>query len=356
MEFTKEQDEIYESYKDYLDLVPIAFKGFGFKEQRYYCRDDFFNETEWNRKNSNFPLIVCSEAGYHFCLSLHDVFKYYSKNVSSIRFCVIEYDKNEFKHNGDKSITRAFRILEDITEEARAITVNTDYDFKKKWKTQWIIDNKDEFDKMIESAKEVRLKEAERKAKIETLEKIKPFLKEEKEKALKEENLAIAQNLGLNHVKKLQEKYQNIYIGGSLGLFLHGMKIPRFFNTSNSDLDIVIPYFQIFESSDGLTIKHENAKASGNDFDETFILTTDYGTTKVDVKIDPKQAYEIIEFDGVKYKVTKIEKIWEAKIRYALGRNGKKHLNDLKQLMIQSSKVVLKEGTKSSNGIELFFT
>ena len=147
-----------------------------------------------------------------------------------------------------------------------------------------------------------------------------------------ETNKVMAEKLNLKALREFQEKFPMCHAGGSLGLFLHGIRLERFNNANGSDFDLVIPYFHLFESVEGFTINWEDAKASGNDFDETFICVTKNGQFKVDIKIDPKQRYEIIEYQGFKYKVSKLECILEAKIRYALGKFGKKHLQDIYEM------------------------
>ena len=62
------------------------------------------------------------------------------------------------------------------------------------------------------------------------------------------------------------------------------------------------------------------------------------GNTKVDLRIDPKQRYEIIEHDGFKFKVSNLLTILEAKMRYALLPNGGKHKKDLLEMIIRVPK------------------
>lgn len=62
------------------------------------------------------------------------------------------------------------------------------------------------------------------------------------------------------------------------------------------------------------------------------------GNIKVDYRIDPKQRYEIIEYDGFKFKVSNLLTILEAKMRYAMLPNGKKHKSDLEEMVIKVPK------------------
>ena len=132
------------------------------------------------------------------------------------------------------------------------------------------------------------------------------------------------------------------HVGGSAGLFLHGVRLKRWLKNSSSDLDFVSPYFVLpqktLKTTDGdeLEVFYKDAKASGNDFDETFIV----GDTKIDYKIDPKQRYELIEFRGVTYKVSDLLTIMEAKMRYAQKPSGGKHRQDLKEMVVKHKEEV----------------
>jgi hypothetical protein len=341
-------EEIEKKYGDYFHLAPIAFKGFSYSQgSGLNCRTECFKENEWNNHKNNLPLKLCSDTGYHFSINIYDVFQFYPISVNT-RFFLIEYDPTNVILGGDKSITKKFKTLEDVSVYCGKNNVfeHQIEEIKRKHQRIWILNNYETF---INKAKElIKLEEFKRieKERKELLSKSKQLVIDEYEAKLKDEYQRMADSLGLHYVREIQERYPNVYIGGSLALFLHGMKIPRFFNRT-SDIDLVVPYFHLFESSEGFTVKHENPKASGNDFDDTFILTTMSGSIKVDVKIDPMQAYEIVNFAGVNYKVTKAEKIWEAKLRYALKGNNK-HLEDLKELMKVSSKSILSKNSDVS--------
>lgn len=69
----------------------------------------------------------------------------------------------------------------------------------------------------------------------------------------------------------------------------------------------------------------EKEYKSGCDFDECITISG----IKADVRIDNHQKYNIIEFEGFKYKVSALEAIWAAKLRY----NAKKHNDDLREAM-----------------------
>lgn len=145
-------------------------------------------------------------------------------------------------------------------------------------------------------------------------------------------------------LKEIQTKYPMFHIGGSVGLYLHGVRLKRWFDSNkSSDYDMVSPYFVLPEGKVGEEeIEYLDAKASANDFDETFIV----GGTKVDIRIDPKQRYEIVEHDGFKFKVSNLLTILEAKMRYALLPNGNKHKKDIEEMVIKSPKQI-KENEKN---------
>lgn len=218
---------------------------------------------------------MCSSQGYHFCRRLEDVFKHY-KNDGKNRFFNIEilgnvsHDTTEspIKYGGNKSITTAFRLVSEIPKEDLA-----------------------------------------------------KLLKEKEDKELED-------NFNLAEVRFLQEQNPYAHIGGSVALWLHGLNLKRWGKGSSSDLDLVVPFFFQWNKTAEFDIDYKDAKSSGNDFDETFILNS----VKVDVKIDNTQRYEIIERGGFKYKVSSLETILEAKLRYAM--NGQsKHKEDIRELL-----------------------
>lgn len=215
---------------------------------------------------------LCTEDGYHFCKTLEQVFSHYPNNGDN-RFFKIEILGNT-THGDDKSITTAFRLVEEVSPEA---------------------------------LKEVKFKnEAE----------------------------SLGEDFNLSLVRFLQTKYPHIHVGGSTGLFLHGLWLSRW-KSGVGDLDLVAPFYTFFEGDvekekkdQEFKLENKDGKASGNDFDQTFFLNG----KKVDVRIDPKQSYDIIQLDGFRYKVSKIETILAAKLRYAM--NGQaKHRDDIFELV-----------------------
>lgn len=246
--------------------MKIAYKGF---DKDLKCRGEQFTVGEIYSKNLEVKNPkTCSSDGYHYCNKLEDVFNHYADNNSN-RFCEIQI-LGAYTDEKDKSVTTSFRILREISRyELNQMQLET------------------------------------QTAKIES-------------------------RLHLDTVKEIQERYPMFHVGGSVGLFLHGVRLKRWLGKNSSDLDMVSPYFVLVENPEGEdgVVEHLDGKASANDFDETFI----YDGVKVDYKIDPKQRYEIIEYKGFKYKVSPLLTIFEAKMRYAL--NGQtKHKKDVMEII-----------------------
>ena len=241
----------------------------------------------YSKENIENPRL-CSNEGYHYCNDLEDVFNHYKRDGKN-RFFKIEVlcnftDDREYE---SKSITTSFKLLEELSE-----------DFFEEW------------DSHADERKEVR------------------------------ELRKIEKNLKLDAVKIIQTKYPTFHVGGSIGLFLHGIRLKRLINNKSSDIDMIAPYFILPEfnsdeddEDDEVDSEYKDAKKSGNDFDETFVLYGDFGSVKIDYRIDPHQRYEIIEYKGFKYKVSPLMTIMDAKMKYAM--NGqRKHAQDIKEMIL----------------------
>lgn len=139
------------------------------------------------------------------------------------------------------------------------------------------------------------------------------------------------ENLNIQVLKDIQTKYPYFHVGGSVGLFLHGVRLSRWLKSTRSDIDLIAPFFILPEGKIGdEDVEYINGKPSANDFDESFIV----GGTKVDYRVDPKQRYEVIDYDGFKYKVSPLMTILEAKMKYALLPNGEKHKKDFFEMVL----------------------
>ena len=149
------------------------------------------------------------------------------------------------------------------------------------------------------------------------------------------DEIVLDEKMNLSTVRQIQTEYPMFYVGGSVGLYLHGVRLERWKKTSyKGDIDFCSPYFVLPQNSETLDIHYVDAKNSGNDFDETFVVN---GNIKVDYKIDPKQRYEIIEYKGFKYKVSPLMIILEAKMRYAMvggSKSASKHKDDIEKMII----------------------
>lgn len=131
----------------------------------------------------------------------------------------------------------------------------------------------------------------------------------------------------LDLIRDLQEKFPVISIGGSLSLYLRGYFLERFEN-NEGDYDLVSPYWIDLKEINGVR-ESEDEKNSGNDFDDTFT----HNGKKIDLCISPESRYEIITYRGHQYKVNPVIDVIEAKARYAKAKGGRKHLNDLLELL-----------------------
>jgi hypothetical protein len=251
--------------------MKIGYKGFN---KHLVCREQKFEIGATYSKNEvNHKPRLCSDDGYHYCNTLGKVFNYY-RNDNDNRFCEIEVLGNVTEDN-EKSITTSFRIIRELSKE--------------------------EIEKLI---------------KVETHGKIK-------------------ENFNINSLKEFQTKYPMTFIGGSTALYIHGINLKRWNNLGSMDWDVIMPYFILFENESNGEIRYEQAKKSGNDFDETFFVDLPKGNyVKMDVRIDPKARYEIVEFDGFKFKVTPLLTIIEAKMRYAMQGNLK-HEADLIEMLLK---------------------
>jgi hypothetical protein len=127
----------------------------------------------------------------------------------------------------------------------------------------------------------------------------------------------------LEVVRELQTKYPHFIVGGSMALYLHGVRLSRW-NNGGSDLDVITPYYTLIEGA----LEIDDMK-SGCDFDYQVKLDN----LKVDCLIDPKARYEIVKHKEVSYKVIPMLQIVRAKVDYAL-KGNEKHKSDLKDMII----------------------
>ena len=249
----------------------LKCRGFQFKIGKTYTHEKGLDDVE-----------VCHR-GFHYCLNLKDVRQFYSFNPNIFsgnkRFCVVKakYHHGTNFNQNDKSVTDEITIVEEIPFE----------------KIQ-------EFDEFLNDRNKLEPSEIFR----------------------------------LDDVKIIQTAYPHFILGGSSALFLHGFNIKR--NVPIGDLDLITPYYTPvrtvdFKPEDNVTEADNmaDAKPSGNDFDYVEGIVSDGQFLLLDMKIDPKQRYEIINFDGFDFKVSPWLPIIEAKMKYINSWSGAKHKKDM---------------------------
>lgn len=152
--------------------------------------------------------------------------------------------------------------------------------------------------------------------------------KEKSEQEKKDERLD--NKMRLTTVKALQEVNPNLIIGGSISLYLQGVRLERFYD-GEVDYDITLPFYQKLISKNGITINEDGEdRPSGSDYGETILIDN----IKADIRIDPKQKYEAVNYKGFEYKVVPLVTIIKAKAEYALTKWGTKHRNDLFEMIL----------------------
>lgn len=127
--------------------------------------------------------------------------------------------------------------------------------------------------------------------------------------------------LKLEFLREFQQQHPTSHVGGSMGLFLRGIDLKR--DLTYSDLDITIDEMNVEE-----TLKYES-RSDRNDFD--FSLKYDFPKNyyiKFDIRINPEPSFEIVEFDGHIYNVSKLRDILFWKQKYS-NKGVQKHTNDL---------------------------
>lgn len=152
--------------------------------------------------------------------------------------------------------------------------------------------------------------------------------KEKSEQEKKDERLD--KKMKLENVRALQEVNPNLIIGGSISLYLQGVRLERFYD-GEVDYDITLPYYQMLLTKNDIKIDSNGEdRPSGSDYGETILIDGD----KADLRIDPKQKYEILNYKGFDYKIIPLETIIKAKAEYALTKWGIKHKNDLREMIL----------------------
>jgi len=129
----------------------------------------------------------------------------------------------------------------------------------------------------------------------------------------------------LDIIKDIQDVIPNCHVGGSIGLYLHGIKLQREYN--RSDIDLVIDEeppkkFQIMN-------RYTETTSNPNDFDYRYRSAVKDGLyIKVDIRISPEPSFVVINFMGIDYNVSKQRDILFWKQKYA-DKWSEKHIADL---------------------------
>lgn len=124
----------------------------------------------------------------------------------------------------------------------------------------------------------------------------------------------------LEIVRVIQNKYPLSHVGGSVGIFLHGIDLGHEWK----DIDICIPSSSYIDLSNA---KYQKQFWSACDFDYGFFV----GDVPIEIKVDADQTFKKIFFQGFTYNVTDLHIICQYKLKYA--RKGHdKHYRDLEMI------------------------
>ena len=137
--------------------------------------------------------------------------------------------------------------------------------------------------------------------------------------------------------KAIESVHPGCHIGGSIGLFLHGIDLGRTFVDSDIDICSFKPNGKEFKD---LQKKYsETGLASSTDMDEVTYRSEieENGVEKrikIEYKYDKTQNFKVVEYKGVTYKVTLPQMILGWKVLFAC-RGSKKHRADLDKLGVR---------------------
>ena len=128
----------------------------------------------------------------------------------------------------------------------------------------------------------------------------------------------------LEAIREFQKKVPNAHVGGSIGLYLHGVDLKR--PLGQSDIDMTIEDY--LPQNFGTEQIHKSS-SSQSDFDYNFHFNI--GTQlyiKMEIRVCPEPSFDKIYHGEIYYNVSKKRDILFWKDKYA--RNGvNKHMNDL---------------------------
>jgi hypothetical protein len=137
--------------------------------------------------------------------------------------------------------------------------------------------------------------------------------------------------------KAIESVHPGCHIGGSIGLFLHGIDLGRTFVDSDIDICSFKPNGREFK--DLQKRYSETGLASSTDMDEVTYKSeiAEDGIEKrikIEYKYDRTQDFKLIEYKGVTYRVTLLEIILGWKVLFAC-RGSKKNRADLDKLGVK---------------------
>ena len=137
--------------------------------------------------------------------------------------------------------------------------------------------------------------------------------------------------------KAIESVHPGCHIGGSIGLFLHGIDLGRTFVDSDIDICSFKPNGKEFK--DLQKRYSETSLASSTDMDEVTYKSeiAEDGVEKrikIEYKYDRTQDFKLIEYKGITYRVTLPEIILGWKVLFSC-RGSKKHREDLDNLGIK---------------------
>lgn len=137
--------------------------------------------------------------------------------------------------------------------------------------------------------------------------------------------------------KKIEEAHPGCHLGGSIGLFLHGIDLGRTFVDSDIDICSFKPNGKEFK--DLQKRYSEIGLASATDMDEVSYRSEveEDGVEKrikIEYKYDRTQNFKVVEYKGVTYRVTLPNIILGWKVLFAC-RGSKKHRADLDKLGVR---------------------
>lgn len=126
----------------------------------------------------------------------------------------------------------------------------------------------------------------------------------------------------LNALRRIQAERPDLIVGGSIGLLLHGIKLPRLLHKELNDLDFVSSM-----QASTMPPPPDNTYPSADDSDCFFELAG----VMCDVRCTPEAVATTVVFEGNAYKVQPLEHILWWKRKYA-ARKVLKHIDDLKYI------------------------